>query len=104
MVWEDIMKGKKILIIVAVIAVVGALKGHIQTSKYLQHTEEGSNIEFLYQQKFLTNLDGLDVRCMFDLLIVNHTKKIIIPIDLKTSCNKSDREWDFAKHYVAWGY
>lgn len=49
-----------------VLAVVGALKGHTQTSKYLQQTEEGSNIEFLYQQKFLTNLDGLDVRCMMD--------------------------------------
>ena len=38
-----------------VLAVVGALKGHTQTSKYLQHTQEGSNIEFLYQQKFSTN-------------------------------------------------
>lgn len=80
-----------------VLAVVGALKGHTQTSKYLQHTQEGSNIEFLYQQKFSTNLDGLDVRCMFDLLIVNHTKKIIIPIDLKTS---SMLEYDFPKKYL----
>lgn len=80
-----------------VLAVVGALKGHVQTSKYLQHTKEDSDVEFLYQQKFLINLDGLDVRCMFDLLIVNHTKKIIVPIDLKTS---SMLEYDFPKKYL----
>lgn len=80
-----------------VLAVVGALKGHTQTSKYLQHTEENSDVEFLYQQKFSTNLDGLDVRCMFDLLVVNHTKKIIVPIDLKTS---SMLEYDFPKRYL----
>lgn len=80
-----------------VLAVVGALKGHVQTSKYLQHTEENSDVEFLYQQKFSTNLDGLDVRCMFDLLVVNHTKKIIVPIDLKTS---SMLEYDFPKKYL----
>lgn len=80
-----------------VLAVVGALKGHVQTSKYLQRTKEDSDVEFLYQQKFSTNLDGLDVRCMFDLLIVNHTKKIIVPIDLKTS---SMLEYDFPKKYL----
>lgn len=80
-----------------VLAVVGALKSHTQTSKYLQQTKEGSNTEFLYQQKFSTNLDGLDVRCMFDLIIVNHDRKIIIPIDLKTS---SMLEYDFPKKYL----
>jgi hypothetical protein len=80
-----------------VLAVVGALKGQTHTSKYLQQTEEGSNVEFLYQQKFSTNLDGLDVRCMFDLIIVNHDRKIIIPIDLKTS---SMLEYDFPKKYL----
>lgn len=80
-----------------VLAVVGALKGHTQTSKYLQQTKEDSNIEFLYQQKFSTNLDGLDVRSMFDLIIVNHDRKIIIPIDLKTS---SMLEYDFPKKYL----
>lgn len=80
-----------------VLAVVGALKSHTQTSKYLQHTKENSDVEFLYQQKFLTNLDGLDVRCMFDLLIVSHSKKVIIPIDLKTS---SMLEYDFPKKYL----
>ena len=80
-----------------VLAVVGALKSHTQTSKYLQQTKEDSNIEFLYQQKFSTNLGGLDVRCMFDLIIVNHDRKIIIPIDLKTS---SMLEYDFPKKYL----
>ena len=80
-----------------VLAVVGALKGQAHTSKYLQQTKEGSNVEFLYQQKFSTNLNGLDVRCMFDLIIVNHDRKIIIPIDLKTS---SMLEYDFPKKYL----
>lgn len=80
-----------------VLAVVGVLKGQAHTNKYLQQTKEGSNVEFLYQQKFSTNLDGLDVRCMFDLLIVNHDRKIIIPIDLKTS---SMLEYDFPKKYL----
>lgn len=54
-------------------------------SKYLQPKSEGKAIEFLYQQKFITNLDGLEVKMMADLLIVNHEKKMIIPIDLKTT-------------------
>ena len=38
------------------------------------------------------------------LIIVDYKNKTILPIDLKTSCKKSDREWDFAKHYVEWEY
>ncbi len=53
--------------------------------KYLQPKSEGGNIEFLYQQKFTTTIDGLEVKMMADLLIVNHEKKMIIPIDLKTT-------------------
>lgn len=67
-----------------VLYTVNALKdGPI--SKYLQPKSEGGKIEFLYQQKFTTTLDGLDVKMMADLLVVNHDMKMIIPIDLKTT-------------------
>lgn len=79
------------------LATVSSLKSHPQTSKYLQNTQENSDVEFLYQQKFTTTLDGLPVRCMFDLLVVSHSKKIIIPIDLKTS---SMLEYEFPKKYL----
>lgn len=61
------------------------------------------HIERLYQLKFKTTLNGIPYRCMFDELIVDHEKKTILPIDLKTS-STNDREWDFPKHYVHWGY
>lgn len=61
-------------------------------------------IERLYQLKFKACLNGIDYRCMFDELIVNHNDKTIQPIDLKTSCKLGDREWNFPKHYVEWGY
>ena len=80
-----------------VLATVSALKTQPQTAKYLQQTKEGSDVEFLYQTKFITTLEGLELKCMFDLLIVNHRLKIIIPIDLKTS---SMMEYDFPKKYL----
>lgn len=80
-----------------VLATVGALKNSPQSAQYLQHTKEGSDVEFLYQQKFRDVIEGLEVKCMTDLLIVNHTKKIIIPIDLKTS---SLPEYEFPKKYL----
>lgn len=61
-------------------------------------------IERFYQLKFKTSLDGINYRCMFDELIVNHNNKTILPIDLKTSCKLGDREWDFPKHYLEWNY
>lgn len=41
---------------------------------------------------------------MFDELIIFHDTKEILPIDLKTSCKSSDKEWDFPKHYIEWNY
>lgn len=40
-------------------------------------------------------------RCMADLLLVDHEKKIVHPIDLKTS---SHTEWDFFDSFVQWRY
>ena len=62
------------------------------------------DIERFYQLKFKANLNGIDYRCMFDELVIFHDTKKIQPLDLKTSCKKLDREWDFPTHYIEWNY
>lgn len=62
------------------------------------------NIERFYQLKFKACLEGIEYRCMFDELLLDHENKTILPLDLKTSCKLNDREWDFPKHYVEWNY
>ena len=62
------------------------------------------NIERFYQLKFKATLNGIDYRCMFDELVVFSDTKEIQPLDLKTSCKKFDREWDFPSHYIEWRY
>lgn len=54
-----------------------------------------------YQLKFKATLDGVNYRCMADLLLVDHEKKIVYPIDLKTS---SHTEWDFYESFIQWRY
>jgi hypothetical protein len=77
------------------LAAVGALKQHPVISKYLGQTE--GEIEILYQQKFTADLDGVTFKCMPDILVVLHERKVIIPVDLKTS---SFPEYDFPKRYL----
>ena len=59
------------------------------------------NIERLYQLKFKATFNGVDYRCMSDLLIVIHDKKLVVPVDLKTSYKP---EWDFYKSFTEWRY
>lgn len=54
-----------------------------------------------YQLKFKATLDGVNYRCMADLLLVDHEDKIVYPIDLKTS---SHTEWDFYESFIQWRY
>lgn len=87
-----------------VVNAVKALKESEATKFYF--TEDNPfepHIERLYQLKFKTTLNDIPYRCMFDELIVDYEKKKILPIDLKTS-SANDREWDFPKHYIHWGY
>lgn len=62
------------------------------------------DIERFYQLKFKACLGGIEYRCMFDELIIFHDTKEIQPLDLKTSCKRLDREWDFPSHYIEWSY
>lgn len=84
---------------------VNALKENEATKFYFaENNPFEPNIERFYQLKFKATLNNIDYRCMFDELVVYHNTKEIQPIDLKTSCKKSDREWDFPSHYIEWGY
>lgn len=59
------------------------------------------NIERLYQLKFKATFNGVDYRCMSDLLVAIHDKKLVVPVDLKTSYKP---EWDFYKSFIEWRY
>ena len=54
-----------------------------------------------YQLKFKATLEGVDYRCMADLILVDHNTKTIYPIDLKTS---SHTEWSFYQSFIQWRY
>lgn len=60
-----------------------------------------NNIERFYQLKFKAEFEGVEYRCMSDLLVVVHDKKLVVPTDLKTS---SKPEWDFYKSFLEWRY
>lgn len=77
--------------------VSNTLKQCPYTSEYF--TKEHDNIEILYQTKF--KIDDSSIRCMFDILKVDHNNKIIIPIDVKTT---SSREEDFISSVIKWRY
>lgn len=84
-----------------VFACVRALKDSPQTHDYFCEDNPFDNVERFYQLKFKDTLDGVDYRGMLDLVIVDHTRKIVVPCDLKTS---SSREYAFYKSFIKWQY
>ena len=69
-------------------------------------TKSTKDIEYIYQAQFVvdyeTEVHGtVKVKCMFDLLIVNHKDKTIRPVDLKTS---SMPAYEFPEHFVKMRY
>ena len=59
------------------------------------------NVQRFSQLIFKSTFDGIDYSIMIDKLVVLHDKKIIIPIDLKTSWHN---EGEFYKSFIDWGY
>ena len=57
------------------------LKSHDFTRMYFE-AEEG--VELFYQYKFIQNINGTDVKGMFDCVVADHNNKVIYPVDLKT--------------------
>ena len=83
-------------------SVVNSLKSSDSTKFYFEDDSPfDDNVQRFYQLKFKSTLQGIDFRCMADELIVVHNKKIVVPIDLKTS---SKPEWDFYNSFIDWRY
>lgn len=80
---------------------VRALKDLPQTHDYFCENDPFDNLERYYQLKFRGILDGIEYRCMADLILVDHDAKVVVPCDLKTS---SHREYDFYKSFTQWHY
>lgn len=81
---------------------VRALKESPATKFYFENNNPfDKRYDRQYQLKFKATLEGVDYRCMADLLIVDYDKKVIYPIDLKTS---SHTEWDFWQSFLDWDY
>lgn len=86
-----------------ILAAVEALKTSIDTQDYFNTDNPwDNNIERLYQLKFKAELNGVEYKCMMDECIVLHDQKIIIPVDLKTSC--SCNEENFYLNFVQYHY
>lgn len=85
-----------------VILSVEALKTSEATrSLFADNDPYDPDTERFYQLKFKATLNGIDYRCMADEILILHDRKVIIPIDLKTS---SKPEWDFYKSFIEWKY
>lgn len=81
---------------------VNILRNHKYTKWYFEPNNPfDPNIERFYQLKFKGEWKGIPLRCMADLIIVDHKYKVIIPCDLKTSGKK---EWKFHKSFIEWNY
>lgn len=81
---------------------IDSLKTSDATKFYFEPNNMFDNsIERLYQLKFKATFNGVDYRCMADEIIVFHDKKLVVPVDLKTS---SKTEWDFYKSFLEWHY
>ena len=83
-------------------ATVRALKESPATKWYfMQNDVFDESIQRFYQLKFKASFGKVTYRCMADLIIVDHTNKIIYPVDLKTSGHK---EWEFFNSFIQWQY
>lgn len=81
---------------------VDKLKNNKITKWYFEPNNPfDSSIERFYQLKFKGEYKNIPLRCMADLIIVDHKNKVIIPCDLKTSFKP---EWRFYKSFIEWNY
>lgn len=82
-------------------ACVRALRNTYVTSGYFADNEPDSPVQRYYQLKFKHNLEGVDYRCMADLIISDTKNKKVYPFDLKTS---GHAEWEFQDSFKTWQY
>lgn len=85
-----------------VVACVDLLKTSDATKWYFQDDNPfDDSIERLYQLKFTGEHEGIELKAMMDLAVVDHKNKIIYPCDLKSS---SKSEWNFYKSFIEYNY
>lgn len=82
-------------------AMVKALRESPNTKGYFADNDPDLPIRRYYQLKFKGTVDGVDYRCMADLLIADYQEHIIIPCDLKTS---GHGEYEFKDSFIKWNY
>lgn len=80
---------------------VDILRTNEATKWYFSLDNPFDGIERYYQLKFKGEYEGIPLRCMMDLAVVDNNNKVIYPCDLKTSYKK---EWDFYKSFIEWKY
>lgn len=83
-----------------VLKAVTSLRSDPATKDYFIGTPF-DKVERFFQLKFKAKLQGVEYRCMADLLVVDNEKKVIYPIDLKTT---GKAEYDFYKSFIDWDY
>lgn len=85
-----------------VINAVNSLKSSPATKFFFEPNNLfDDRIERFFQLKFKATFEGVDYRCMADEIVILKEKKVVIPVDLKTS---SHTEWDFYQSFVDWSY
>lgn len=84
------------------LACVRALREAPATMHYFADDDAFSPVRRYYQLKFAAKFDGVGYRNMADLLVVDYEKKVVWPIDLKTSMGCT--EWDFEQNFKKWHY
>ena len=88
------------------LACVRALREAPATRGYFADDDPFSPVRRYYQLKFAAKFEyeGVTVgyRNMADLLVVDYEKKVVWPIDLKTSMGCT--EWDFEQNFKKWHY
>lgn len=85
-----------------VLNTVDKLRSADSTRFYFEQDNAFDNsVERLYQLKFKATFNGVEYRCMADLIVVLYDKKLVVPVDLKTSYKP---EWDFHKSFLEWRY
>lgn len=77
---------------------VNELKTNEWTREYFVKPQLNKSVELLFQQKFITD-SGL--KCMIDIIKIDHDKKTIELVDLKTTSGREDK---FIDSFYKWNY
>lgn len=83
------------------VACVHELRENPGTHPFFNVNPWEKEIEKVFQLKFKATWNGIPVRCMMDLLIVDHANKVLQPVDLKTTGHPEE---EFENSFSQWRY